>query len=50
MKKVKFNEIVTIHEIPYECRINFDLIDKQRFKQRILNFENIFKKIIYKKV
>lgn len=48
MNKVRFNEIITIYEIPYECRRNFNLIDKQRFKLRILNFENIFKKIIPK--
>lgn len=45
MKKVRFNDNIVIYEIPYECRFNFDLIDKQRFKTRILEFEKIFIKI-----
>ena len=31
MKKVKFNKSITIHEIPYEERINYEFIDKQKF-------------------
>ena len=30
-KKVKFNKRITIHEIPYEERINYKFIDKQKF-------------------
>lgn len=49
LKRLRFNDNVTIIEIPYEDRRNYEFIDKQRFKMRIREFEKLFNKIILNK-
>ena len=49
MKKLRFNDKVIIHKIPYEDRINYNILDKQRFDLRINEFEKTFKKIVLNK-
>lgn len=48
MKKVTFNDVLQIHTIPDEDRINYEFYNSQRFQLRIIEFEKLFKKI-YKK-
>ena len=49
VKIVKFNKSITMHEIPYEDRMNYEFIDKQNFKKRIAEFKKHFQYIIINK-
>lgn len=48
--KVKFNDVVIIYYIDYIYdRTNFDIIDKFRFRQRIIDFEPLFILVLLKR-